>query len=120
MEPAIFDVEISISHAVELRKANRKKFDRLIARLHSGLLDFPGVGCTVGPETEATPDEIKEWDSIKREGEARRKQETKEALGRVLKDPEMQEIIKSQVKKAFASPENREKLALAVARMGSA
>jgi hypothetical protein len=119
MQPEMFDVEISISHADELRRANRKKFDRLITRLHAGLLDFPGVGCTVGPRTEATADEIEEWDRIKREGEAQRKQEIKEALASVLKEPKMRELIKSRMGKIFNSPEYQEKLARAVAGTGS-
>jgi len=112
----LFDVEISITHADELRKINRKKFDRLMDRLHAGLLDFPGVGCTVGPSTEATPDEIEEWDRIKRESKARYEREIKHALlASVLKEPKMQELVKSRVEKLFDSPEYQEKLARAVA-----
>jgi len=114
MEPETFDVEISVSHADELRKANRKKFDRLIDKLHEGLLNFPGVGCVCGPNVEATEDEKEEWDHIEREGEARRKQEIKEALGRVMKEPEFREILKSRLKEVFASPEYQAKLAAAI------
>jgi hypothetical protein len=119
MEPERFDVEISMTHANELRKTNPKKFDKLMSRLQEGLLDFPGVGCVMGPIVESTPEEIEEWDRIERESEARRRQEIKEALASALKEPKMKELVKSQVEKLFDSPGYQEKLARAVAGMES-
>lgn len=119
MEPEVFNVEITISHADELRKANRKKFDRLMDRLHSGLLDFPGVSCVAGPCVESTDDEKEEWDRIEREGKARQEQAVAAALADVLKEPEMADLVKSHVKAFFNSPENQETLARAVAGLGS-
>jgi hypothetical protein len=112
MEPERFDVEISISHAVELRKTNRKKFDRLMDRLHSGLLDFPGVGCVVGPETESTEDERQEWDRIDREWKARQSEEIRAAVKSVLAEPEFREKIKGRISQ-IVSQEVSEETAMA-------
>lgn len=98
MPQKTFDVEITISHANDLRKVNRKKFDRLLDQLHSGFLDFPGVGGVYGPCVEATADEVAEWDRIDKESEAHRKQAIKEALASVLREPEIQDRIREHIR----------------------
>lgn len=103
MAPKTFDVEITISHANELRKVNRKKFDRLIDQLHMGLLDFPGVGGVYGPNVEATADELRNWDRIEREAKAHNEQRIKEALASILKEPEFQNMVLNGAQEAIAA-----------------
>ncbi len=91
----MIDIDITVRGGAELWKTNPKKYDKLLERVSSMFLDFPGVGCCcIGPTFETDADRKKREDQEKI-SEARQREELKTALIGAFKEPAVRAKIDS-------------------------
>ena len=92
------DIEISVTHSMELSEIHRKKYEKLVKKFHAGLMTLPGVDSVVGPVLAEIKEEIEKRERIKQESKIWEKNRIEKSLMKVLREPEYVDLIRSRVR----------------------
>jgi len=81
------DIKITLTHSKELSKLHRVKYEKLVDKFISGLMDLPGVDCVVGPVFAETEAERKDRECLEIQRKAREQDQIKKAFVELFDSP---------------------------------